>query len=261
MIELIEQVIDSRLALTYTMNPARVLRYYPDEQTVDVQFVVTRPYTNDDNPTPIRLYTIPVIMPQGDDWVIGGQLKPNDIVMVVHSMFDIEDWMNGNQNKTYPAAGRDTQVIDSAYAVAGAFNYKNPTHDKRFVDKFHIVKGNNYFTLGSDGVTLSSDNGTSTIHLDNSGNLTINVAGTTTINSTKTTINNPVDIIGNTHITGTLAVTGGITSPTYSGLGGSGGSMNIQTITASTATIGGISYLGHKHTSSNAGGPSSTPIN
>jgi phage baseplate assembly protein gpV len=103
------------------------------------------------------------------------------------------------------------------------------------------------------------------VSLTNTGNLTADVSGTTTVNSggaatlkaPSVTINSPA-----TTITGTLLVEGAVTFE--SGMTGSGGSGATVTIDGSIATTGdqvagGVSQIGHTHGGVQEGGDQTDP--
>lgn len=198
LLELISRKIDN----ISTSIPALVTKYNSAKQVVDVEIVVKRPYSgsnNDPTDQPIRLGDVPVIFPQGSDWVIAGPLKKGDAVNLHFSMFDCDNWMVGDKKRIYQAGSRYYHDLNSAFATPGAFTYSSPTRDSRFKDKFHIVQGGNYVTLEEGKVVIECQGGQSRITLE---------GGTVTIDATHTQVNSPT-----TTMDGDLTVTGVINSP------------------------------------------------
>lgn len=274
--------VESILSQVYTMVPAIVIRYDRVNQTIDAELAVKQPYKNGSEEQPTKVYSIPVVFPQGDDWVIASTLKAGDAVLVHFSMYNMENWLAGNKSKVYDAGGTLMHDLNSGFATPGAFSYDSPTRDNRFRDKFHIVKAHNYLTMDKDdGINLHSDknhtittpnatieisstgdmtftNGGGSLTLSNSGNATLVNSGTTLVESSQVILDTP-----QTQLTGNLSVAGSIS---VSGTGGGSastifGGMNII---GGDVTADGISLKTHIHTvlgaGSSAGDNVSAPI-
>lgn len=96
--------------------------------------------------------------------------------------------------------------------------------------------------LKQDGEILIK-NGKATITIDASGEITIDTGGEIEITSSKTIINNDVDIVGNLNVTGTIGSTVSVTAPNVVG------SVDVSS--------GGKSGLNHTHAQGNDSGGSS----
>lgn len=190
----VQDLINASLAQVNTSIPAVVLEYNSTAQTVNVEIAIKRPYYGpnyDQNPT--RLLEVPVIFPQGSNWVMAGPLTKGDAVNLHFPQFDCDNWFNGNRNQVYEASTKYYHDIDGAFATPGAFTYNSPTRDSRFKDKFHIVQGDNYLTMENGKVVIESASGGARITMVN-GVVTVDTA--------------------EVNLTGNLTVAGKINAPT-----------------------------------------------
>lgn len=273
------EMIVQQQANMYTNIPARVIAWREKEQVVDVEIVVKRPYPNGFSAEPTKVYDVPVMFMQGGSWTIAGEMKKGDIVLLVCPMFNIEDWLVGDQKRTYNSLGYQLHNLDGAFALAGCFNYANPTRDTRFLGKFHIVKGKNYLVMDDTSIIIEANGGKSRIEMLADGTMNITTDAETNITSSHTNINNDTTINGNLQVNGNQNTSGtnttvgvvtsqtGMLSPSYSGYGGAGtmtigtatiNSATIDTSTIDTAVIGGIDFSSHTHQDS-MGGTTSPP--
>jgi len=226
-------LVNSGLTQVSTSIPAIVLRYNSTKQVIDVELAVKRPYNDDTSlDEPIRLFNVPVLFPQGSNWVMAGPLIKGDAVVLHFPMFDCDNWFNGDKNRVYEANSKYYHDIDGAFATIGAFTYNSPTRDSRFRDKFHIVQGDNYLTMESGKVVIESTSGASKITMQ---------GGQVTVEASHVQVN------ANTSISGNLDVTGTITAPN---------------MTATTSlSVDGQHMENHTHTEQCDGNETSGPNN
>tara|TARA_R110002072_G_scaffold48683_4_gene133044 strand:+ start:290 stop:1021 length:732 start_codon:yes stop_codon:yes gene_type:complete len=231
----IRRIVNSVLEDTKTSIPAIVKSYNSTAQTVNVVVAVETP-SHADNVPPARLEDVPVLFPQGSDWVIAGPLKEGDAVMLVVAHSPIREYLKNPKSRIGRPISVRNHDLNDCIAITGMMTYPNPTRDTRFKDYLHVVQGPNYIVFkGDQGVEIEANSGASKIVMDGEGNITITNSGKTTITSAN-----------NMEIDSDLTVTGNINCN--------------QTVTASTDCVGGGKSLkGHKHTTIKVGDPTTAP--
>lgn len=107
----------------HTAMPGKVVKYYPDKQTADVQPMLKRPvFDTDDNrlqgeSLPV-LPNVPVIFPRGGGFIIHVPLAPGDFVWVMFSEGGTGEFRQTGQESEPFDVSRHT--ITYPYCVPGA---------------------------------------------------------------------------------------------------------------------------------------------
>lgn len=274
--DLIETVVDKELKDVYTCLPARVIRYYPAEQLVDVQPLIRLTLKDIEGSIqqPI-VYRVPVVFPSSGGMLFSSPIHSDavdgegngDTVMLHFTMRSISEWVELSGEEVVPKSRRVHDSSD-AIAVVGLYTAKshltpdpkNPqwkfkntkiTIEDDDTDNSNIIID----TEGQTGLTINVNQGDITLSVPNGnvqatigGELTANVAGNTTIVSPTITLD------GNVVITGTSNLQGVVTADS---------NINCSaTVTANTDVIGGGKSLkGHTHGGVSSGGSNTLPPN
>ena len=202
----IVEMFTNRQGSIYTMLPARVVKYDSDTQLCDVEVSVRRHYAKGPSRNITKLKDVPVGFYYGHDWVIAATLSKGDAVLLIFPMMNIDNWLTGDRDKIYDAGGYQFHNLDGAFAIPVAFTHNKPTRDSRFKDKFHIVKGSNFITMGEEGVNITAG----------SSNILVHSSGAVDVNAPTINLNGNVNISGNLVTSGTTTSAGALTAPSAS---------------------------------------------
>ena len=190
--DVIRQDIESMLMMTYTSIPAIVKSHNTTNQTLKVKVAVETPTYDGSNIPAVELEDVPVMFPQGSDWVIAGKLEEGDAVLLVVPHYGIEEYLQGSKGKEGRPSSVRRHDLNEAVAIPGMFTFKEPTRKLALKDKFHIAQGeNNHITFDDSGVIITS--GSSVVTVNN---------GTVSIDSST------INLTGNVNITGSLTTNG-----------------------------------------------------
>jgi hypothetical protein len=183
--------------MTYTSIPAIVQSYNSIKQTVNVKVATETPTYFGDNIPAADLEDVPVMFPQGSDWVIAGTLEAGDAVLLVVPHYGIEEYLQGPKRKEGKPQSVRRHDLNEAVALPGMFTFNEPTRKLALKDTFHIAQGDeNHITFDdTNGITITS--GTNIIQMNASG----------------ITITGNVNIIGN--LSATTMTSGGIPFGTH----------------------------------------------
>lgn len=234
----IQAGIDAALKELHTSLPGEVVSFDPAEQTADIQIAIKRKQSGELVNIPV-LRDVPVRFQRVSGYTITLPVKPGDNVLVIFSERSIDTWLasGGIQD---PADKRKHSFSD---AFAFPMMYAQPDKISDF---------------DPDNLQIKSLNGKAKITVKLSGEIQIDTTGETIINSSKTKINNDVDIDGDLKVTGTTLSIGALTGQTglaVSGVHpstGQGGSVSgDMVITGGDVKADGVGLKTHTHTQGN----------
>ncbi len=233
LVDTIRSLIDAKNTELYTNLPAIVREFDAKAQTVNVTVAVETPTVLSQNIPPARIDDIPVVFPQGSDWVMAGPLKKGDEVILVVSMYPIDEHLRGDRGKIQTHEDFRFHDLIDCYAIIGAPTYKNPTRSEKFMDRFHIVQGKNHIWMKDGEVEQHTDGshtikatgpitiecGNSTVELTPAGSVTVTAATSVTLDSPQTNITGVLNVDGIVNAlagvaaTGTVAATVAVSAP------------------------------------------------
>lgn len=195
--DVIRNDIESVLMMTYTSIPAIVLSFDSTRQVAKVKVATDTPTYYGDNIDAAILEDVPVMFPQGSDWVIAGTLEAGDAVLLVVPHYGIEEYLQGPKGKEGKPQSVRRHDLNEAVALPGMFTFNEPTRKLALKDTFHIAQGkDNHITFDdTNGITITS--GTNIIQMNASG----------------ITITGNVNIVGN--LSATSVSSGGIPFGTH----------------------------------------------
>tara|TARA_R100001594_G_scaffold53735_1_gene87301 strand:- start:32708 stop:33481 length:774 start_codon:yes stop_codon:yes gene_type:complete len=235
--EQILKVSQQEVANIYTSIPARVMKYDPVRQCVDVRPIVHTIFQEFSSPmVSPTIFDVPVIFPSAGGGILsfpieaaeeGNPEKTGDIVMLEFSMKGFDEWLVADKDGDLAQKNRRMHNMTDAVAKPCLYRFKDnlAPHEKHVELKFK----NTVISLQDD----DTDNSNLVINTDGQTGITINVTnGNVNVNATSGTVN--IDS-PNTNMTGNLTVEGDINCN--------------QTVTADTDCIGGGKSLKtHTHT-------------
>lgn len=177
--DVIRQDVESILMMTYTSIPAIVKSHNTEKQTLTVQVATETPTYFGDNIAPVELDDVPVMFPQGSDWVIAGKLEEGDAVLLVVPHYGVEEYLQGPKGKPGRPESVRRHDLNEAVALPGMFTFNEPTRKLALKDTFHIAQGeNNHITFDeTGGITLTS--GSSVVNISDTG---VSITGSLTVN-------------------------------------------------------------------------------
>lgn len=194
----------------YTMLPAIVQSYNPDEQTATVQYAISQNLRGDSSATNSPIVNhVPVSFPYGNNFRMGWTLKKGDNVMLLFSMRGMEEYLSSDGSKpVVPFSKRRHSNID-AVAIAGIF--PKPTREERFKEHPHLSDSDTHIVFNrsdEEGLYIETDKDFKAVIkgdavLDVTGNVTVNCVKASVNATDKVTLNTP-----ETHCTGNLKVDG-----------------------------------------------------
>lgn len=226
--DVIRDNIEAVLMGSYTNIPAIVESFNTTTQLVDVKVATEVPTYIGKNIPPHRLIGVPLIFPQGSDWVIAGPIAKGDAVWLSIPHHGIQEYLDGFKDKVGLPVRVRRHDISQAVAFPGMFTYNGPTRKTALKDKFHIGQDQNYTSMDSDeGIRHYS---TKTVHVQaietviikcGASTITLNPDGTVIVDSTTATFTGDVQVDGT--LTATTDVIGGgksLKSHTHDGVNG-----------------------------------------
>lgn len=207
---------------------------YEESQCIAVEFKIADiyPMKESEELRAMKLKKVFVRLPKFGGWEFKFPVSKGDIVILHFSTKDLNRFLSGNGESVQQNI-EEVGEIEDCWAELG----------------FGTRKNNNKPSLEDLIIT----NGAATLTVTQSGDYSLVTSGTGYYKSSKTTIDNDVEITGNLEVKGNNIVDGSVTSktsmssPTYSGYAG-GGSMTIDNvIVLNDVTINGKSVNGHNH--------------
>jgi len=229
----IEQYLKQKL---HTCIPAVIEKFDPVKQRAIIQPCIKQKIRFDTGEKEVIKFEnrplsldVPVQFPQGGFGSLTFPVNKGDECLLIFCERDIDLWKDFSGIQGFEAD--QPFDINNAVAIIG-FN-STPKAIKNF---------------SSTDVQLRNQDASQTVTLKPNNDIEIKTPTLVKIDAPETEITGNVMIAGNTHIQGTLQVDSGVFAPTYSGLNGYGGVMNVATINASSdVKINGKSVIGHDH--------------
>ena len=208
---------------------------YESEQSVDVKLLIGTKYRDGDRLDGVNIKNVHVRLPSGNDFDITIPCAVGDNVKLSWCFRDLSTWLDGDGAMSYNEDKQNFKLRDCFAELGFGTRRVNQRPSK---DNLQIRGRNSLTVITPDGV-ITTDCKSVTVNCETS---TVNASSSVDFNTPIANFSNDV------HIKGKLDVDNGVFSPTYSGLGGSGGVMNVATVNASSnVTINGKSVLGHNH--------------
>lgn len=206
--------INTYLKDVHTMLPGQIINFDPVEQLADIQPQLKRNIDGELINLPV-LSKVPVRFLKSGDFTITFPLKEGDEVALYFIERSIDNWLEDGGIQS----PNDTRKFDlsDAYAVPGLYSQAQKITD-----------------FDPDNMVIKSTNGNSKITMKTDGTILMETSGETIISSSKTTINNDLD------------VTGKITSPTIEA--------------SSSLKVDGSEVKAHLHGGVTAGGANTAPL-
>lgn len=117
----IRSAIESRLAEVHVSLPAKVLKYYEEEQRADVQPQLMRKYMDGTLMPLPTILNVPVAHPRSGNAIIHLPIEPNDIVQLVFCERSLDKWL-AQGGITDPEDPRKHSLSD-AWAYPGGYPF------------------------------------------------------------------------------------------------------------------------------------------
>lgn len=188
--ELVTAAIARAKNTIFTALPAKIIAYDPSTATCSAQ-----PMLGIDSETtemiPPRIDGVPIYFPSGGGATMTFPVKPDDICLLVFSMFPIEEWIDSTGKQVSFSNGGRTHDITDAFAFVGIGTKRTNAHPHP--ENVEIKYGSSKIIVKKDGNTIIEGH----LHVTN---------GITTDKSVEATEN----VIAGQNIS---AVNGNITAP------------------------------------------------
>jgi hypothetical protein len=208
---------------------------YESEQSVDVKLLIGTKYRDGDRLDGVNIKNVHVRLPSGNDFDITIPCAVGDKVKLSWCFRDLSTWLDGDGAMSYNEDKQNFKLRDCFAELGFGTRRANQRPSK---DNLQIRGRNSLTVITPEGV-ITTDCKSVTVNCESS---TVNASSSIDFNTPIATFSKDV------HIKGKLDVDQGVFSPTYSGLSGSGGVMNVDTVNAAiNVTINGKSVLGHNH--------------
>lgn len=124
--------LENRLADVHTILPGKVVAFYPDSQSADVQPLLKRTIRlPGEDPKVIEYPQVtkaPVVYPRGAGWRITWPLKAGDLVLVAVGERSLDRWLSGDGAAVAPGDPRKHDLSD-AVVLAGLAPYGSAIPD------------------------------------------------------------------------------------------------------------------------------------
>jgi len=172
----ISTAIDTALKEVHTIMPGQIISFDPVEQIADIQPQLKRNVDGELINLPV-LSGVPVRFLKSGDFTITFPLKENDEVSVYVIERSIDNWFEDGGLQS-PNDYRKFNLSD-AYAVPVLYSQAQKIND-----------------FDPDNMVIKSTNGNAKITLKTDGTIEMETSGETIITSSKTTINNDLDVTG-----------------------------------------------------------------
>lgn len=120
--------LENRLADVHTVLPGKVVAFYPDSQSADVQPLLRRTIRlpGAEEPKTIEYPQVtkaPIVYPRGGGWRITWPLKEGDFVLLVVAERSLDRWLSGGGAAVSPGDPRKHDLSD-AVVLAGLAPYE-----------------------------------------------------------------------------------------------------------------------------------------
>jgi hypothetical protein len=188
--DLIDARIIYALADVHTSMPCSVVKYNADKQSVDVQPLIKKEYSNGYVANLPVIQGLPLIFPGSSNSLISFPISVGDIVLAVFSEKSIDKWVRSNGKPVDPSKGLMHDLSD-AFAVPGLQTFR--THNNPSTENLEVRF--NIGTSNENSVKLKSD-----------GSVEINAPTSVTVNSPSATFT------GNVHVDGAISADGEVSS-------------------------------------------------
>lgn len=263
--------------------PARIVEYFPEDQTATVQISVETIYNNSESLYEIKkrqpLEGVPVHTPSGGGWAITMPIKEGDSCIMFFSQVGYDHWLYEDKDSAGLLAGLPKPWMrrqfneDDGYALVGLNTIpraiKSYTMDgsqwrnEDAIQNIHLkedlsieINSPVSVTINAPSVVVNCD--TSEVNAGSSASIT---TPKTTIDSPETEITGNVVIGGNVEIGGNTEIAGTLLSgiATVAGLavaGGGSASVSGSMSVDGDVTASGKSLVSHTHVDSEGGNTS-----
>lgn len=161
--ELIESIVDAKIANIHTGMPARVVKYDKATQTVDVQPSLLRVYKNEDGEEVAerrpQLQKVPVWFPSAGGWMMSWDIQPGDSVWLQFSSRALDYWWASKPGTDVDPVFNRKHDINDAVAFPGI--RQRDAALEQLSEDFYIGRedGSTRIVLKSDG-TITIEGGT-----------------------------------------------------------------------------------------------------
>jgi len=252
--------------------PARIVEYFPADQTATVLISAERIY-NTATETNISvdrepIKGVPVHIPSGGGWSLTFPIKPGDTCLVVFSQVGYDHWLYADEDTAGTSFGLPKPHLQRRFKEDDGFCLVGFNTLPRAITDHHATGTELRGPVAADQHILLADDDSITI--TSSVSLTIN-APDVTVNCTTAEVNASANVDMNTPIVnisdnctigGTLQVTGAVTNLSTVVTTGSSTSANIITGAAAVAglmasgsmTVAGLDMSSHVHAENGTGG-------
>lgn len=141
--EAVDAVLRDRLNTLHTAYPGRLVRYYPEKQTVDVQLCVMREVPGEDHEPDLfeevpELVNIPVVWPRAGGFVITFPLNVGDYVAVFCGTTNTLLWREKGGTNMRPGVVGDEFGLNGCFVMPGYYP-DNREHTLKDVDTQNMV--------------------------------------------------------------------------------------------------------------------------
>lgn len=208
---------------------------YESEQSVDVKLLIGTKYRDGDRLDGVNIKNVHVRLPSGNDFDITIPCAVGDKVKLSWCFRDLSTWLDGDGTMSYNEDKQNFKLRDCFAELGFGTRRVNQRPSK---DNLQIRGRNSLTVITPEGV-ITTDCKSVTVNCETS---TVNASSSVDFNTPTANFSENVNIAGE------LLVTKGVFSPTYSGMAGTGGTMNVAEVNASSdVKINGKSLKGHDH--------------
>ena len=212
--------------------PARIVTYYPENQTADIKICAEKIYSNYDKLSQVIerqvLKGVPVHTPSGGGWSITVPIKTGDTCLVVFSSIGYDHWLYKDRDNGGLIHGQPVPHLLREFNENDGFAIVGLNTIPRAITDYSAA----------DSEWRNSDR-TQVITLKEDGSISINTTVSLDITAPE------VNITGNLTVSGSISATGNMSTS---------GNMAVT----GTATSGGTNLNTHTHTG-DSGGTTSAP--
>jgi hypothetical protein len=191
-------LIDSRIRYTlsdlHTALPCTVLAYHPSTQSVDIQPLIRKEYSNDYIADLPIIQGIPLLFQGTTNSLISFPINVGDIVLAVFCETSIDKWVNSQGEKVSPGKGQLHDLSD-AFAIPGLQTFR--THNSPNPDNLEVR-----FNVGTSNET--------SVKMKQDGSVDINAPLKVNINSPSSEFSGDVTISGDIQVDGISTLTGDV---------------------------------------------------
>ena len=276
----------------YSINlPARIITYYPENQTADIQICAERIASDAENDSEVvvrePLLEVPVHTPSGGGWAMTMPIKAGDTCILFFSQIGYDHWLYEDKDtagtlaklpkpwlqrkfseddgyalvglNTLPRAIQSYSAVDSQWRNSDATQIIDLREDLSIVitSPVSITINAPECIVNAPSTTVNSD--TTTVNATVQADVVAPITNITS--STSVTLTTPMTTMtGNCAVLGALAVTGGI------GGGGAAPASGMSVVgesvvTGGDLTVDGVGVKTHIHSTTVTGGSSAGSYN